>query len=96
MSEVAKWSFSPALGLAVLVLLALVNLAGPVEAQSLLTAAQAPLCDFEAVRGGVNWGIAIDTGCAISAVGAFFFPASTAGLAACALWSFGRLIYQNT
>ncbi|MDP1568651.1 MAG: hypothetical protein Q8L86_01495 [Vicinamibacterales bacterium] len=95
MSEVAKWSVSPALGLAVLVLLALVNLAGPVEAQSLLAVAQAPLCDFETVRGGVNWGVAIDAGCAISAVGALVFPASTVGLAACALWGLGRLIYQN-
>jgi hypothetical protein len=92
MSEVAKWSIGPALGVAVLTLLAVLNFTAPVEAQSLLALAEAPMCDFTAIRGGVDWVGAIDTGCALAGIGSLFFVANPYGMAFCAGWALGRVI----
>lgn len=92
MGEVAKWSVGLALGMAVFALLAVLNLAVPAEAQTLLALAEAPMCDFGAIRGGVNWVAAFDVGCSLAGVGAIFFVANPFGMAFCAGWGLGRVI----
>ena len=90
MGEVAKWSMAPMAGMAVLTLLAVLNLAVPAEAQSLLAFAEAPMCDFDGIRGGVNWAASLDIGCSLAGVGALFFVANPFGIAFCAGYALGR------
>ena len=81
----------PAAGMvALMALLALVNVAVPAAADTLVAAAAA--CSIDSVRGGLNVIGIIDASCAISGLGAVFLVANPYAAAFCAGWGFGRLI----
>jgi hypothetical protein len=81
----------PAAGMvALMALLALVNVAAPAAADTLVAAASS--CSIDSVRGGLNVIGIIDASCSLTGLGAVFMTANPYAGAFCAGWGVGRLI----